>query len=187
MTAPDATNKAALRRFVKAVDDRKRPAAADVRTVADFVRATIGDRRTIFSPIPRGRGQPKDEDKAFRDIEYKIDAAHAIARRVGKRDPKDADFVAVGMMMVPGRSKESVRRYWRAYGSFVRRQIEEQDAIARLGPALRQMLDRFGDDIGTLSWPEFRPVVEAWHEAGYEKREQLAQEIRRILDNKPAK
>lgn len=186
-----ADDKRALLRFVEAVESGKRPSAADARVAAAFMRVAIGEPRKPFLPTRGKRGQPRDEDKSFKAVAPKIGVAQAVARRVGKRTPTDSDFIGVGMAMKPVKSKETVRRYWKTYGPMVRRQLEDDEAMAKLMPTLKDMMDEFGNEFGELPWPKLRPMVESWGESwgegGTREREQLRQEIRRILGKKHTK
>jgi len=181
MATSDET-KAALLRFCAAVENGKRPAAADARVVAAFVRISAGKPRTLFSPKRRRPGRPPDSRRSFLDVAPKMDVAQVVALRVGKREPTDRDFIAVGMSLVPRLAKETVRRYWRSYGQQIREDIERRAQIERLAPAMRQIIEAFGDEIGELAFDAMRPMLEKWPAASAEERRKMGQKLRRIID-----
>jgi hypothetical protein len=119
------SDRAALLRFIAAVEGGTRPAAADARIAAAIVREAIGEPRRQLKV--RGRGRPKRDDKHKSYSEFlnsKESAAMlALARRVKNREPSGRDFDAVGKLQEPPIPKSTMARYWKGRAGITARKI----------------------------------------------------------------
>lgn len=130
---------AALRRFIAAVRAGKRPAAADARLAAAFIREAIGESGHRFLPRPAGPGRPAIDNKSFRDpyVQRQVEAALALARRIDDRDPTKSDYDAVAEDR--GVSARTLERYWRGPAAeFARSIVLYERALAKVARHFRR-------------------------------------------------